>query len=244
MRKGIVVGGVVVVLLLAGSAGVLAKENVKPTTWNKPNPVKSPQIFWVNGKEKDAEIEMVDGEKYVPLKLLHELAGVTVDESYEDGSIGIKVPYEMVDATVGIKYIDQMQTLTVECGGNDVVPNFTDNMGGTYGFGSLAVDSNGYDATYFLGGKYKSLKGKLVPSADWSQMKTNNDIGRLDVITDGKTVYTSGAVHSDITKPIDVNVDLTGVNKVEIRVSNVPEKYVFSKLDPKLGFANVEFVAK
>lgn len=106
---------------------------------------------------------------------------------------------------------------------SNTVNTFTDMFGNTYD-GGIAIDADGYgpnsayDVTYNLNGEYKQLTGTLVPDSSYRGNTNYPDLGDLTIIADGKTIYSSGDITSGMTSPTHVSVDLTNVNKIEIRL--------------------------
>lgn len=67
-----------------------------------------------------------------------------------------------------------------------------------------------------LNGRYKSFNALVAPEEIWNKNDKNNDIGFVKIYADEELVYDSGAIPSDLTNPIKIDVDLTGVLKVKI----------------------------
>ena len=87
----------------------------------------------------------------------------------------------------------------------------TDNYGNRY---SRAIISGGYGYTaqYLLNMKYSKFKATLyVPEGE------DDDIASyLTIEADGKTVYTSPKMNN-ASRPIDIDVDVTGCNDIKIK---------------------------
>lgn len=56
-----------------------------------------------------------------------------------------------------------------------------------------------------------------IPGSKWSQAP----VGELNIYVDDKLAYSSGGVASDITKPFNVHVDLTGALNIRIECARV-----------------------
>jgi hypothetical protein len=170
------------------------------------------------------------------------LSSVGAVSSWSNGALNISLPFQPPAPGNNVVSLGDMPTLTKSDSSDDWTDQFTDNLGNVYEYGAEEVNTywggGSYDATFYLNGKYKQLTGTLAPNNQWSKESEQSDIGQLQIYGDGKLLYDSGPVASDITDPISVNVDLTGVMKLEIVLQG---KDVSDDYGTTLGFANVMF---
>ena len=89
----------------------------------------------------------------------------------------------------------------------------TDNYGNTYNEG-LYFFGNG-TAEYLVNMKYSRLKGTLyVPKGENSTLS-----GRMKVIADGKTIYTSPEINKT-SYPVHFDINITGYNNIKLEFKN------------------------
>jgi hypothetical protein len=200
---------------------------------------------YVNGQLQSSPPKLVyKGTTYVQLSSIqHSLIHAGIGATWDGNKFKMTIPYEPPAPGPNVSKIQDMKTLTVDQFGAQSVNSFTDNLGGQYNYGGIEVSneygSNAhYDATYLLNGEYKELKGTLVPSIDYSKEQPYSDLGELQIIGDGQTLYDSGAVASNITKPIQVDVNLAGVTQLEVILTMNDEPVTIGNL----GFVNAEFL--
>jgi hypothetical protein len=116
--------------------------------------------------------------------------------------------------------------------------NFTTNTGETFSKGYYidSMYSNAYlRPQYILNGQYEKFEAFIAPSSKWNTLNQVDNLGNVKIYGDGKLLFDSGAVASDITKPIKVEIDLTGVLKLEIQLNQ-------SIGYPQLGLLDSKFI--
>lgn len=70
-------------------------------------------------------------------------------------------------------------------------------------------------AEYLVNMKYSKLKGTLyVPKGEDSTLS-----GRMKVIADGKTIYTSPEINKS-SYPVQFDIDITGYNNIKLKFEN------------------------
>lgn len=225
-------------ILLGGSTVALASSNVVQA-------IKGTSSVYANGKLIANPPKLVyGGTTYVQLySIQHGLIDSGIPATWDGNNFKMTIPYEPPAPTNNVVKLTDMKTLTVDTNENSdrEVSSFKDNLGGTYAYGGIQVyggyDGSYYHSTYLLNGQFKKLTGTLVPSFDYATEPEDPNIGHLQIYGDGKLLYDSGAVASDITKPIQVNVNLTGVTKLELRLDSGDGQDGYGYL----GFVNAVF---
>lgn len=195
-----------------------------------------PLKYYFDGVEKKAPDDqqgfVYNGTTYVPLRFVSESFGKKIGYDGPTSSIYVGKQKEGT-----VTYLEEMQTITAEGDGINV-GNFTTNMGEKYVHGIYSRHNyyGGYGHIkneYILNGNYKAFEAYLAPNEGWNTSPKADAIGQLKVYADEKLVYSSGGVASDITKPIFVNVDLTGVLKVRIELDSEWDREGLGLLDAK-----------
>ncbi len=95
-----------------------------------------------------------------------------------------------------------------------VTEKLKDNYGNRYSRAISNEYSSYYKHEYLLNMKYSSFKGTLyIPEGT-----NNDDVGYLQIIADGNTIYTSPEMNRS-SAPVEINVNVTGYNDVKIEFS-------------------------
>lgn len=190
-----------------------------------------PLKYYFDGVEKKAPDDqqgfVYNGTTYVPLRFVSESFGKKIGYDGPTSSIYVGKQKEGT-----VTYLEEMQTITAE-GDRINVGNFTTNMGEKYVHGIYSRYNGSIKNEYILNGNYKAFQAYLAPNEGWNTSPKVDAIGELKVYTDDKLVYSSGGVSSDITKPIFVNVDLTGALKVRIEFDSARYREGLGLLDAK-----------
>lgn len=158
-----------------------------------------------NGNRVEAQI--IDGTTYLPVRAVANAFGKAV---YWDGPTSTvylgnyngDLQYPMV------KMIDMN-----DIGGSNYAwrqaNTLTDNYENHYS-NTLWCEYN-RTSQYILDGKYTRLKGTLYVGNG----ESNNNTAGLVITADGKDIYTSPAM-SKTSRPVDIDVDITGCNVLEL----------------------------
>jgi hypothetical protein len=191
-----------------------------------------PLKFFFDGFERlapeDQQGFIYNGTTYVPLRFVSEALGKKVGYQAKTQSI-----YVGKQPEGSFTYMSKMKTHTVS---SSYLPGavekldsyFETNTGEKYLNTYLVGYWEKYDRyyryegktfEYLLNGQYKKFEALLAPEARYSKDSKQNDIGYLKVYGDNdELLYYSGPVASDITTPVKVEVDLTGVLRAKIEV--------------------------
>jgi len=170
-----------------------------------------------------------NGTTYVPLRFVSEALGKEV--GWEGSSYSIYVGEQPGGEIV---YLSDMRTLTSTKHDAEFVTSFKTNMGEQYYNAFWTYSYDGYiRSEYVVDGKYKKFQALLAPEEDWSSTRKEDNLGHLALYGDGKKIYESGPIPSDITTPIKVDVDLTGVLKLKVILES-EELDGFGLIDAKL----------
>ncbi|MCC8160791.1 MAG: NPCBM/NEW2 domain-containing protein [Oscillospiraceae bacterium] len=207
MKKGLkgFVAGAVVGALTTGTIGALAGySNYIEAYYNNIKIV-------VDGTEihPNSEPFISNGTTYLPVRDVANAFGQSV---YWDGpnytvylgEMSGKLEY----ASATLKDVDNIGDKFYEVGSDKL----TDNYGNTYSYALYSITST---FQTLLNMKYSKFKCTIYVPKGCDSNKT----AKILIKTDGKTVYTS----PDITKtsrPIDVEVDVTGCNDFQIEVTD------------------------
>lgn len=206
-----------------------------------------PLKFFVDGVEKrmpDSQKGFVyQGTTYVPLRFVAESLGKQV--GYDGPTYSVYVGKQK-EGTV--TYLEEMKTHTSDNNGGEPITSFTTNTGAQFNHGYFLAGSSfggsgntyGYGLgnylinTYLLNGNYKSFEAYIAPSSKWNGKAKTDNIGSVKIYADDKVVYTSGAVASDLTEPLVVRLDLTGVLNLRVELLQNQEDSEMGLLDAKL----------
>jgi len=180
-----------------------------------------PLKYFFDGIEKKAPQDqqgfVYKGTTYVPLRFVSESLGKKV--GYEGKTSSIYVGKQLEGQKT---YLEDLRTFT-KSGNGSFEHNFKSNTGDSYSHALLYTRATNMFYTqetnvieYLLNGNYKKFDALIVPSDYWNELGKKDDIGNLKIYADDKLVYESGAIASDITQPVKVSVDLTGVLKIKI----------------------------
>lgn len=182
-----------------------------------------PLKYYFDGVEKKAPADqqgfIYKGTTYVPLRFVSDALGKKV--GYDGKTTSIYVGKQK-EGTV--TYLDDMPTLTRDEDNRSLAgaDGFITNMNEVYSRSWLVGDyynSERYRSyEYVLDGNYSEFNALIAPWKDWATRAKTNNVGSLRIYADDVIVYDSGAVSSDITKPIAVEADLTGALKLRVEM--------------------------
>jgi hypothetical protein len=97
---------------------------------------------------------------------------------------------------------------------------FTTNTGEKYIHGfEVGHTPDTLTNPYLLNGQYSKFEALLQPSSEWNNNGGEEKIGNFRLLADGKEVYNSGDISSDITQPIKISVNLTGVLQLQFEAT-------------------------
>lgn len=206
-----------------------------------------PLKFYIDGSEKrlpeGQQSFVYQGTTYVPLRFVSEALGKKV--GYDAPSYSVYVGKQK-EGTV--TYLENMKSHTSDDKGSIGVTTFVSNLGTSFNHGlyitggSFGSDNNGEYGygkgnhlikTFLLDGNYTSFEAFVAPSSKWNQLAKNDNLGNIKIYADDKLVYTSGAVASDLTAPISIKLDLTGVLNLKIELQQNVENSELGLLDAK-----------
>jgi len=181
----------------------------------------------VNGKKVDPII--YNGTTYLPVRAVADAFGKAV---YWDGPnytvyLGkAPVPGELPYPTAYLKDLTNI-------GNQELKPTstsqLTDNYGNTYSESVQIVE--GY-VEFLTDMKYSKFKATI-----YRPKKSTNGTRFIKIIADGKTIYTSPALDKT-SRPVDIEVDITGYNDIKIESCNTLDEYV---REPVVTLANAGF---
>lgn len=206
-----------------------------------------PLKYFFDGVEKKAPQDqqgfVYQGTTYVPLRFAAEALGKKVGYDGPTSSIYVGKQKEGT-----VTYLEEMKTHTSDNDGASKITSFISNTGAQFNHGYYVIGNTfggtdgayGYGLgnylinTYMLNGNYKSFEAFIAPSSKWNDKAKSENVGNVKIYADDKLVYTSGAIASDITGPIPVQVDLTGVLNLRIELLQNEANSELGLLDAKL----------
>ncbi len=195
------VAGVLIGATVAGT-GVFAYTNYIEAVYNNIRIV-------VDGKEvhTDTEPFISEGTTYLPVRAVAEALGKPV---YWDGpnyTVYIGENFGILEyPTATIKDVDNIGSKFKDVNSSEL----TDNYGNSYSYAYMSCNYRGTFQT-LLNMKYRRFKCTLYVSKGC----TDSDSSKILIKTDGKVVYTSPEI-TKTSRPIDVDVDITGCNDFQI----------------------------
>lgn len=178
--------------------------------------------YYIDGAEKQTPKDqsgfIYKGTTYVPLRFISEALGEEVGWDGKTNSI-----YVGEQPSGEVIRMEAMKTHTLEGQGYEQVESFTTNTGEVFTHGyfleTRMMGNSHLTPEYVLNGKYKKFEAYLAPEERWTQEPSKENIGSLKIYGDGKLLYDSGPIASDILEPVKVNVDLAGVLMLKVDFS-------------------------
>lgn len=183
-----------------------------------------PLKYFFDGVEKKAPEDqqgfIYNGTTYVPLRFVSDALGKKV--GYDGKTTSIYVGKQKAGQ---VTYLDDMSTLTrdenngLSAGADGFITNMNEVYSRSWLIGKQDSDSEmSRSYEYVLDGNYSKFNALIAPWKGWANTKKSTNIGSLKIYADDKILYDSSAVPSDITKPIVVDVDLTGALKLRVEM--------------------------
>lgn len=201
LAAGVLIGATVV-----ATAGAFAYTDYIEAVYNNIKIV-------VNGKEihPNSEPFISNGTTYLPVRAVAEALGQPVDwdgpnHTVYIGSMNGNLNSPSLLMTDANNIGDNFYTVRSD--------QLTDNYGNSYSFAFKHNDSFGGTYETLLNMKYKRFKATLYVPQDCN----TSDTAKVIVKTDGKIVYTSPEITKS-SRPIDLDIDVTGCNDFEIEVN-------------------------
>lgn len=217
---GIILGGV----LFSGASYAASATNISVNFL--------PLKYFFDGVEKKASSDqkgfIYNGTTYVPLRFVAESLGKEVGYDAPTTSIYVGTQKEGT-----ITYLEEMKTLSTSSAAQQI-STFETNTGEKFVHG-LSTGTWAQPADhpilneYSLNGQYKRFEAFIAPEKYYKNRSIEESIGSVKIYADEKLVYTSGAIASNLAKPIKIDLDLTGVVKFKIEAQG----YQIGILDAK-----------
>lgn len=205
----------ILIVLVIFFSGVIYASNFNKTIEVAYLPLK----YYFDGIQKEPPEGqsgfIYNGTTYVPLRFVSETLGKDVGWDGKNYSI-----YIGEQPRGEVTYLSDMKTLTSKKYKYEFTNDFITNMGDRFTNAYTLVGSWGYPGyisnEYILDGKYKKFKALLAPGEGYSEYEKVDNLGNLILYGDGKIIYESGPIDSDLLEPIVVDVDISGVLKLEL----------------------------
>lgn len=177
-----------------------------------------------DGNGKSVEPFIYDGTTYLPVRAISEALGKDVRWDGNTKSVYISEPKVIDESMVWLNDLDYFNYQESRAENSWQVcdnDSFKDSTGNfcnrAINIGFFAVYKGDWTYTdYLINKKYLNIKGKFALSFD-SRSSTYN--GYLKIYGDNKLLYTSAVMKGGVL-PIDFDVDITGVEKLRLEVTN------------------------
>lgn len=185
-----------------------------------------PLTFYFDGQQKkpsgDQQGMIFNGTTYVPLRFMADSMGKSVTYIPETRSVYVgKAPKGTVTYLTALK-----ASTFVKSKGNSgdmvkPITSFTAVSGKKYTNGyeivkGFKMDRGNFSAEYMLSKGYTKFQAELAPSSYWADKPVDPDVGRFKIFGDGREIYDSGTIPSDLEKPIVIDLDVSEYNKLTI----------------------------
>lgn len=158
---------------------------------------------------------IIDGRTLVPVRAISESLGCEVDWDGNKKIVSITMQEEKNltsnSNTNKIVSIENMSNISGESFYNVEREKLVDNYGNTYSNALYSFEN--YTFQTILNKEYSRFKCTLYVSKGCS----SDDTTRIIIKSDGKTIYTSPIITKK-SKPIKVDVDITGCNDFQMKV--------------------------
>jgi hypothetical protein len=222
--SGIIIGAV----LFSGVSGLAA--SFKQTIEVNYLPLK----YFVDGVEKKPSANqqgfVYQGTTYVPLRFVGESLNQKV--AWEGKTTSIYIGKKPQGSFTRLESLEPLTT-----GKNDSpagysfihYDTFKTVLGAEFFNGIRLFDGS---SEYLLNGEYTKFEAMLAPSS-YHKGKEKTTAGTVMIYADGELVYQSGNIASDLTEPLKISLDLTGVLRLKI-VSYASARGELGLIEPKL----------
>ncbi|MCY9696428.1 stalk domain-containing protein [Paenibacillus alginolyticus] len=204
------------------------------TTLTSINVAFMPLKYFFEGVEKpgpsDQQGFIYNGTTYVPLRYMAETLNKKVGWDGKTSSIYIGKQPEGTTT-----YLEELKAHTIGPGSASGIykrDNWETNMGEKYVH--VFDTGNGY-SEYLINGEYTKFEGYLAPGKIFAGSSKIENIGQIIIYGDDKIIYKSSAINSDVTSPIKIDVDVSGVLKLKIEIVT---KY---NIDKAVGLLDAKF---
>ncbi|MCF6464910.1 NPCBM/NEW2 domain-containing protein [Clostridium sp. Cult2] len=171
----------------------------------------------VDGNGKPVEVFIYNGTTYLPVRAVANAVGKPVlwDGKTSSVYLGKHDSNEPTAMLHELDYFDSSQK-----NGFAILKDVEDNLANSYNYG-VTVVSPGWSInegwqTYYVNGMYSKIKGKYALS--YKNRNTTVE-SRLKIYGDDKLLYNSPVMTGGV-KPIDFEVDLTGVLELKLEITN------------------------
>lgn len=164
------------------------------------------RLYPTDANGKTVEPIIYNGTTYLPVRAV---ANAIDKEVYWDGpnytvylgNMDGKLEYPTIEIEDMVSVGQKVQT----------TQELTDNYGNRYGRAITNWDYNNFKHEFLLNMKYSRFKGVLyIPEGT-----SNTKMGYLQIIADGKTIYTSPNM-TKTSEPVNIDVNVRGYNDVKI----------------------------
>ncbi|MBP1934761.1 stalk domain-containing protein [Ammoniphilus resinae] len=181
-----------------------------------------PLSFYIDGEKKELSQGqqgfIYNGTTYVPLRFIGESLGKEV-EFYKGKTNTIYIGKKSGGSEYQLEKVNPTSKNLINS--SQIGSSFESNQGGKFNSGYIIgqnlTDSFGWIKNeYTLNNEYERFEAIVVPHKNWSGKNKNDNVGNLKIYADGKLVFSTGNISSDLKEPIEVKVSLTGVSKLKI----------------------------
>ncbi|OWZ83159.1 copper amine oxidase N-terminal domain-containing protein [Natranaerobius trueperi] len=208
--KGILIGVILTLLLVSTVFAEEVREQIE-VLYNDIS-------IYIDGSRIETEKEpfIYEGYTYVPIRVISEALDKDVHWDSEKNSISIG---SEVKSYIKMK---DMNTITASSKDWKEFDTFTTNIMEEYSDGyhfyrSYSKFFSELHYEYFLNEDYDSFQVKIAPDKVWSTREKDENIGSFQFFADGGKIYDTGEIESDLTEPIEINLNLKDIVKFEIK---------------------------
>lgn len=200
-----------------------------------------PLQFYFDGQQKQPASGqqglIYNGTTYVPLRFMADSIGKSVTYIPETRSVYVgKAPNGTVTYLTALK-----PSTFIKSKGNSgdmvkPITSFTTVSGKAYSNGyeivkGFKLDRGNFKAEYILSKGYTKFQAELAPSIFWADKPVDPDVGSFKIFGDGREIYNSGTIPSNLEEPIKIDLDVSEYNKLTIEGF---AKDQVAMLDPRL----------
>ncbi len=171
----------------------------------------------VDGNGKPVEVFIYNGTTYLPVRAVAQAVGKDVVWDGKTSSVYLG-KHDSSEPAVMLHELDYFNSS--QKNGFSIQKDVKDNLGNSYNYGISVVSPdwaiNGGSQTYYINGEYSKMKGKYILS--YKNRNTSVE-SRFKVYGDEKLIYNSPVMTGGV-KPVDFDIDLTGVLELKIEIIN------------------------